>query len=110
MAVAKWCVLNASNQVTDVILWDNVTDPGWKPPTGTTVVAYDATLPRAPEAVTVTNERTVRSALLNAMQGNRDYRAIAAPTVLQQQAQVDSLTRQVLALERMALNQFDATN
>lgn len=108
MAVTKWCVLNASNQVVDVILWDNVAQPLWQPPLGSTVVPYDATLPIAPLPVTVVNERTVRNALTNAMQTNRDYRAITAPTNAQVVAQMDFVTRQLIGIERLLLGQLDA--
>lgn len=56
------------------------------------------------------NEETLRNQALVALQTNRDFLALAAPTQAQTLAQVKALSRQVNGVLRMLLGQLDGTN
>jgi hypothetical protein len=56
------------------------------------------------------NENTLRDNLRQALSDNKAFLAIASPTNAQLLAQIKPLTRQVDALMRIALGQFDGTD
>lgn len=79
---------------------------------------YDPTKPdgnvKATRSVTVAAEQansdTLRDRAVTALQTNRDFLALAAPTNAQTLAQVKALTRQNIALIRLVLGQLDGTD
>ena len=60
--------------------------------------------------VTEGNRATIESRAVTALQGNRDFLALAAPTQADALAQVKDLTRQNTALIRLLLNLLEATD
>lgn len=56
------------------------------------------------------NEETLRGQALQALQGNRDFINLPAPTNAQTLAQVKALTRQSNGVIRMLLGELDGTN
>lgn len=58
----------------------------------------------------LTNRATIQQQAAQALEANRLFLAIAAPTNAQSLAQIRALTRQNQRLIRLALNQFDGTD
>jgi hypothetical protein len=56
------------------------------------------------------NEETLRNQAVQAMKGNRDFVALAAPTNPQTLAQVKALSRQMNGVLRMLLGELDDTD
>lgn len=56
------------------------------------------------------NEETLRDRMRAALAVNAAYLAIAAPTTLQQRAQIERLTRQTTTLLREALGELDTVD
>lgn len=56
------------------------------------------------------NRRTLTERAATAMQSNRDYLALVAPTAAQSREQVERLTRQVQALIRLTIGALDDTD
>ena len=56
------------------------------------------------------NELVLRMQALTALQNNRDFIAVAAPTNAQTIAQVKALSRQNVGVIRMLLGELDGTN
>lgn len=61
-------------------------------------------------AVTDGNRTTLTDRAVTALQGNRDFLALSAPTSAQTLAQVKALTRQNTAVIRLLLNLLDGTD
>ena len=73
----------------------------------------DATAYAAAKAITDTldgNRATLTERASTALQGNRDFLALASPTNAQTLAQVKALTRQNTALIRLLTNALDGTD
>ena len=67
--------------------------------------------PTPPTSTTVNpNRAAITAQAANAMQGNRDFVALASPSNAQTLAQVKALSRQANALIRLALSQVDGTD
>jgi hypothetical protein len=54
------------------------------------------------------NRKTIEEYLKTAIQADKDYLAIVAPTAAQKEAQTAKLTRQSIRIMRLLLNQFDS--
>ena len=86
---------------------------------GTTVETMDATYPSGAKDHTVittpgagtpaANQQSIQSKAQAALVNNATYLAIPSPTTAQAVAQVAALTREVNAIIRLLLNQFDTT-
>ena len=61
-------------------------------------------------AVTDGNRTTITDQAFTALQANRDFLALSAPTNAQAVAQVQALTRQNVGLIRLLLNLLDGTD
>ena len=65
---------------------------------------------KAARAVVVqgeTNKRTIEEYLTTAIQTDKDYLAIVAPTANQKEVQLNKLTRQNIRIMRLLLNELD---
>lgn len=106
MALYDGLPLNTPTRVdttdgTDFQIWATRTTGGGTVETRLTAGGPSATLSG--------NQQTILTKAQTALTANATYLAIASPTTAQAVAHVATLTKEVNALIRLILNQFDAT-
>lgn len=121
--MSLYALVDQSNVVQNVVQWDG--GVGWAPPAGFTAVlipngtsvqrGYTFSAPstftfgQLPDQVRTGNRQSIVANAQAALAANATYQAIGAPSVAQNTAQIQSLTKQSNGIIRLLLNQLDST-